>query len=234
MNFSELHPWDLDYGEAVALQEKLRGKLDLRTKKRKINVVAGADVSYIKRGDFFFSGVVVMDIRSFEILETAESHQKVDFPYIPGLLSFREGPVLLNAFRRLKIVPDAVIFDGQGIAHQRGFGIASHMGLILNIPSVGCAKSRLVGEFGEVETKKGSITPLVYNDNKVGYVVRTKDNVKPVFISPGNLMSHEDGVELIISATGKYRLPEPIRAAHNLVNRSRKKFMEEEAGRAKI
>ena len=228
MNFSELHSWGLDYKGAIAIQKELRKKLYLRSNTKKgFNIVAGADVSYMKRGDNFFSGVVVMDLRSFEVLETAESHIRVNFPYIPGLLSFREGPVLLMAFRKLKIVPDAVIFDGQGVAHQRGFGIASHLGLILNIPSVGCAKSRLVGEFGEVGTERGSFTPLVYNGEKVGYVVRTKDNVKPVFISPGNMISHEDCVELILSATGKYRLPEPIRAAHTLVNKSRREFQKE-------
>ncbi len=233
MNFSELHSWDLDYKGAVAIQEELRKKLDLRpSTKKEFNIVAGADVSYMRRGDFFFSGVVVMDIRSFDILETAESHLTVNFPYIPGLLSFREGPVLLRAFRKLKIVPDAVIFDGQGTAHQRGFGIASHLGLVLNIPSVGCAKSRLVGEFGEVGVKKGSITPLVYNGDKVGYVVRTKDNVKPVFISPGNMLSHEDCVGLVLSATGRYRLPEPIRAAHTLVNRSRRESLKENEARS--
>lgn len=213
-----------DYREARHLQEKLSEKLVLDGDLGKAKIVAGADVSSEKGGSYIFAAVVVMDIDTFEVIDSAHHSMNTTFPYIPGLLSFREGPAIVKAFEKLKKLPQVVIFDGQGVAHQRGFGLASHLGVILGIPSVGCAKTRLVGEFGEVGQKRGSRTPLTLNGDIVGYVVRTKDGVKPLFVSPGNLISHQGAVDLVLSATGKYRLPEPIRAAHNLANRFRKEF----------
>ena len=221
LELRQIHPWDLDYKGSMALQERLREELTLNSGGidiAEIHIVAGADVSYEKGGDDFFAGVVVMDIDSFDVLEKSSYSDKVTFPYIPGLLSFREGPVLIRAFEELKTRPQAVIVDGQGIAHQRGFGLASHMGLLLGIPTVGCAKTRLVGEHNEVGEERGSMTPLVYRDEEVGYVVRTRTGVKPVFVSPGNLIAQKDAVKMVLSATRGYRLPEPIREAHRFVN----------------
>ncbi len=154
-----IHPWDLDYGRAAALQERLKERLVLFGSGDGIRLVAGADVSYEKWGELFYAAVVVMDIVTFEVIESVHHVSRVGFPYIPGLLSFREGPIMLAAFEKLSTVPQAVIFDGQGIAHPRRFGLASHLGLILGIPSAGCAKTRLVGEHGEVKSERGAVPP---------------------------------------------------------------------------
>lgn len=212
------------YRDAMRLQERLREKLVLEGDSGDIRIVAGADVSSERGGDYIFAAVVVMDMDNFEVIDSARHSMKTTFPYIPGLLSFREGPALVKAFGKLKRLPQAAIFDGQGIAHQRGLGLASHMGVILGIPSVGCAKKRLVGEFGDVGREKGSKTLLTLNGDPIGYVVRTRKGVKPIFVSPGNLISREGAVDLVMAATGRYRLPEPIRAAHNLANAIRKEF----------
>jgi deoxyribonuclease V len=216
------HPWDLSYREAGLLQERLREDLVLSGDARDARLVAGADVSCEKWGDTFFAGVVVMDAETFEIVDRAHYTARVSFPYVPGFLSFREGPVMLAAFERLGTVPDAVIFDGQGIAHPRGLGLAAHMGLLLGIPTVGSAKTRLVGEHGDVGQERGSIAPLVHDGRGVGYVVRTRRGTKPVFVSPGNLISPEAAVDLVLACTVRYRVPEPVRQAHLLVNRLRK------------
>ena len=217
-----IHSWSLDYRRAAALQDQLKERIVLFGSGEGIRLVAGADVSYEKWGDLFYAAVVVMDIETFEVIDSAHHVSRVGFPYIPGLLSFREGPIVLSAFEKLSTVPQAAIFDGQGIAHPRRFGLAAHMGLLLGIPSAGCAKTRLVGEHGEVKSERGSSAPLIHNNETVGYVVRTKEETRPVFVSPGNLISCEGAVGLVLSATGRYRIPEPIRAAHILVNRLRK------------
>ncbi len=224
--------FNVDYKEAVLQQARLRDELVIEGECRDIHIVAGADVSFEKDGNRIFAAVVVMDTNTFEVVDSAHHSMITSFPYIPGLLSFREGPAIIKAFENLKITPQAIIFDGQGIAHQRRFGLASHLGLILRIPSVGCAKTRLVGEFGELSREKGSTTPLTLNSEPssetsgelTGYVVRTKNGVKPLFVSPGNMISHQGAVDIVLSSTGKYRLPEPIRAAHNLANKLRVEF----------
>ncbi|GEM_PF-77841 len=225
-------PWDVDYKEARLIQKEMKKKLVLEGDLKNVKLVAGADVSSEmrskKQSDRIFAAVVVMDIDTLEVVDSAHHAMKISFPYIPGLLSFREGPAVVKAFEKLKTLPQAVIFDGQGIAHQRRFGLASHLGVILNIPSVGCAKTRLVGEYGEVGMEKGSRTPMTQDGDLLGYVVRTRSGVKPVFVSPGNLISREAAVDLVLSSVKKYRLPEPIRAAHNLANRVRREFKDNE------
>ena len=216
------HPWDVSYQEAVGWQQRLRDELVLSGDTRTIRIVAGADVSYERRGLTFFAGVVVMDAGTFEIIEEAHHVGPVSFPYVPGLLSFREGPVMLAAFEKLSTVPDAVIFDGQGIAHPRGLGLAAHMGILLGIPTVGSAKTRLVGEYGDVGNERGSDTALIHDGRNVGYVVRSKEGTTPIFVSPGHLISAEAAVELVLMCTARYRIPEPVRQAHMLVNRLRK------------
>ncbi len=216
------HAWDVSYQEAVGLQQRLREDLVLSGDARGIRIVAGADVSYEKQGETFFAGVVVMDAATFEIIEHTHHVARVSFPYVPGFLSFREGPVILAALEKLTTAPDAVIFDGQGIAHPRGLGLAAHMGLLLGIPTVGSAKTRLVGEHGDVGKERGSETPLTHNGREVGYVVRTKEGSRPIFVSPGHLISSEAAVRLVLACTARYRIPEPVRQAHILVNRLRK------------
>jgi deoxyribonuclease V len=157
-----------------------------------------------------------------EPMEQAVAVQKTSFPYVPGYLSFREGPVLAEAIAKLTKRPGLLLFDGQGIAHPRGLGIASHLGVVLGVASIGCAKSRLVGEYAEPGREKGAVSVLIHQGRPVGAVVRTREGVKPVFVSPGHLASMEDAVEAVLASTGRYRLPEPLRRAHLVSLRERK------------
>ena len=222
MKAKNLHPWDVDYKTAVAIQADLRGKLVLSDDgPRNIRIVAGADISCTKGDDRVYAAVVLLDAATLEVVEEARYSCRIAFPYIPGLLSFREGPPMLRAFEKLRKRPDMVLFDGQGIAHPRGFGLAAHMGLILDLPSVGCAKTRLIGTFEEPGARRGQCSPLMHDGKQIGAVVRTKDRVKPVFVSQGHRVSLERAVEIVLQCARRYRIPEPIRRAHILVNKLR-------------
>jgi len=223
MKFNQLHSWRVDYKKAIQIQENLRELLTFEKYTRKIQTIAGADVSYDKHSDRFYAGVVVFKLnKQLELIEEATAVGKARFPYIPGLLSFREAPILLRAFRKLKNNPDIVLFDGQGIAHPRHFGLASHMGLILDKPSIGCAKSRLVGEYGSVENTAGAYSKLIYENKIVGVVLRTKKNTKPIFISPGHRTNLTFAIRIVLKTCCGYRIPEPTRQAHLLVNKLRR------------
>lgn len=217
------HSWNVTAKEAVALQETLRRRLILEDApiSHAIQTVAGGDISYARGNDTFFAAVLLLAYPEMTVIEEATAIETVSFPYIPGLLSFREGPALVRAFAQLTRKPDLVIFDGQGIAHPRGIGLASHMGLILDIPAIGCAKSRLVGDHGDAGDEPGSRTPLVYRERPVGAVLRTKKKVNPVFVSPGHRIGIERACEVILACCRGYRLPEPTRLAHLAVNRLR-------------
>jgi deoxyribonuclease V len=218
-----LHSWDVDYKTAVALQAELRERLVLEDRlSGDIRIVAGADISCTKGDDRVFAAVVLLDAATLEVIEEATYSGRTSIPYIPGLLSFREGPALLQAFGKLRKRPDVALFDGQGIAHPRGLGLAAHMGLILDLPSVGCAKTRLIGTFKEPGARRGQCTPLMRDERQIGSVVRTKDHVKPVFVSQGHRVSLERAVEIVLQCACRYRIPEPIRRAHILVNKMRK------------
>ena len=221
MKCLNLHPWDLSYEEAVKVQQDLSKRLILEPSEIEPKLIAGADVSYSKGSDLFFSAVVVLEMPSMRVLEEASAKGKVDFPYIPGLLSFREAVILTKAFEKIKSVPDVVIFDGQGIAHPRGVGLASHIGLMLDLPSVGCAKNKLVGSHGPVGNEVGDYAPIKFRGNVVGAALRTKKNVAPVFVSPGHRMDVPSAIEIVMKTCRGYRLPEPTRQAHVLVNRIR-------------
>jgi deoxyribonuclease V len=158
-----------------------------------------------------------------EVIEERTVVERASFPYIPGLLSFREGPALLKIFESIQHIPDVVIFDGQGIAHPRGVGMASHMGLFLDMPTIGCAKTRLVGRYGEVGKEVGDYTDLVLDDRIVGSVLRTKKKVKPIFISPGHKIGIRKSADIVLRCCRGYKLPEPIRRAHLVVNEIRVK-----------
>jgi len=223
MKIRQVHPWNVDFREAVRIQENLRRDLVLRTDgfPENIGTIAGADISYSRKSPLFFAVVVILRYPSLEVLEVAAHSEMVTFPYIPGLLSFREGPALLGAFGKLSAVPDVVLFDGQGMAHPRGLGLASHLGLLLGLPSVGCGKTRLVGEYGEPGEEKGAVSPLFFEGRTVGAVVRTRRGVKPVFVSPGHDMGIDRAVEIVLQCCRSCRIPEPVRRAHGLVNRFR-------------
>jgi len=218
-----LHPWDLPYQDAVLLQKRLSQKIREIPLSRPVRTVAGADVSYARRGRQVYGAVLVFSFPDLILTEEALAADTVEFPYISGLLSFREAPVLVKAFRKIRKRPDVIIFDGQGIAHPRGLGIASHMGLMLDCPTIGCAKSRLVGMHGPLAEGKGSTVALTHHGRVVGAVVRTRKRVKPVYVSPGHGITRVEAVRLVLVCCRGYRLPEPIRQAHQAANRLRLK-----------
>lgn len=218
----EAHPWAVSVREAYGIQEDLRKKLVLEDVPDAPRTVAGIDVSYSRARDLLFAAIVVLDAESLEPLETASAVLKPVFPYIPGLLTFREGPVALEAYERLSIEPDLLMFDGQGIAHPRGLGLASHVGVLLDKPSIGCAKSRLVGEFKEPKQKRGAMRTLSLHRTKVGVVLRTRDNTKPLFVSPGHRITVETAARTVLDMGRGYRLPEPTRRAHHEAERTKR------------
>ncbi len=223
MKIRRLHPWTIPRDQAVALQTSLKDQLILvdAAPDKALTCVAGADISYARHSDLFFAAVVLLTYPELTIREEAQAIGRVSFPYIPGFLSFREGPVLLDALAKLRTIPDVIMFDGQGIAHPRGLGLASHLGLFLDRPTIGCAKSRLVGNYQEPGLEKGDQEPLRYQDRDVGVVLRTKHGVRPVFISPGHRISIARAAFIAGACCRGYRLPEPVRQAHLAVNRLR-------------
>jgi len=224
MLISDLHPWGVTYKEAVKIQNELKDKVSLKKIDKRIKYVAGLDVSYAKGSNIMWAGVVVLDFPSLNKAEERWSQKKVSFPYIPGLLSFREIPALIDALRKMEIEPDLIFCDGQGIAHPRGLGLASHLGILLNKSTIGCAKSPLVGTYSQVGESKGNYAYLIHQNRIIGAVVRTRSKVKPIFVSPGYGVMLNDCVTFVLETCSKYRIPEPTRQAHLLVNsvRSRK------------
>jgi deoxyribonuclease V len=184
-----------------------------------VSVVAGADAAFSWTDDLVFAAVVTMSFPELKSLEMRTAVKKGIFPYVPGLLTFREGPALLEAFRKLEKKPDLIFFDGQGLAHPRRLGLASHLGLFLDTPSIGCAKTRLVGRHKPPPEEKGNWTELTDKGELVGAVLRTRTGVSPVFVSVGHRIDLDSAISLTLSACGKYRLPEPIRKAHRQVTR---------------
>jgi deoxyribonuclease V len=222
MKVEKLHGFDLSPAEARRLQVELASgvvagpPLDLE----RVRYVAGADVStqegmaYATVAVLGFPGLSVVEVRGFEA--------PLEFPYVPGLLSFREMPSVLGALEKVETDVDAVILDAQGLAHPRRMGLASHVGLFVDVPTVGCAKSVLVGTFEEPEVEKGSATDLVHRGEVVGRAVRTRERVSPVYVSVGNGIDLDSSVELVLASSTRYRLPEPTRQAHNAANRLRR------------
>ncbi len=215
------HPWELSYQEAIAVQERLSRRVRQSALPGPVKTVAGADASYARKGEEVFAAALVFTFPELVLVDQALVSQRVRFPYVPGLLSFREAPALVKAFSKIHRKPDVIIFDGQGIAHPRGVGLASHMGLLLNCPSVGCAKTRLVGSHPPLPEDRGSRAPLKEEGKILGEVVRTRRRVKPVFISPGHAITLAEAVALVLECCRGYRLPEPTRQAHLAVNRLR-------------
>ncbi len=232
MKIRRLHPWDIPRPDAAALQKTLQGELILTDTEAaaRITTIAGADISYARHSDLFVAAVVLLSFPDLTIRQEARAVARVSFPYLPGFLSFREGPVLLEAFAGLAAPPDLIMFDGHGIAHPRGLGLASHLGLFLDRPTIGCAKSRLVGDYREPGPEIGAAEPLVFQGRIVGTVLRTKAGVRPVFISPGHRISLEQAVAVTRRCCRGYRIPEPVRQAHLAVNRLRASCAENPAG----
>jgi deoxyribonuclease V len=210
-----LHSWNVSTEGAIQIQEALRGRIILKKTLSKVKTVGGGDVAYSKNGNHLFGAMVVLSFPSMEILDMATVEGKTPFPYIPSLLSFREGPILINIFRNLKIKPDVLMVDGQGIAHPRGMGLASHMGLWFNLPSIGCAKTPLLDEFISPGPLRGSYEWIRREGKKVGAVLRTKDKVNPLFVSPGHRIDLKTSIQLILESCQGFRMPEPLRKAHH-------------------
>lgn len=222
MSIRSLHKWDIDYREAVALQQRLAEKLiEQPIDFDKISTVAGVDVSFDRRSSIVHGAVVVHDRTTLAVVDEATVSLEVPFPYIPGLLSFREGPAVVAAFENVSVLPDVVIFDGQGYAHPRRMGLACHLGIWLRVPTVGCAKSRLIGEFENPSDKRGERSTLIHNGEEIGAVLTTRTGAKPVFVSRGHFCDLESAVRIVLETAVRFRLPEPIRHAHALCNRQR-------------
>lgn len=210
-----MHVWDTSPAEAIRLQRELAAKIVPSGAPAKIGLVAGIDVSTGGADGLGHCCIVVLGFPGLEPVDESYHSGEVRYPYVPGLLSFREGPLFLRAFENLKVKPDILIFDGHGTAHPRRFGIASHMGLWLGIPSIGCAKSRLYGTYEEPGPERGSTSALLGADGeRIGTVLRTRSGVRPVFVSPGHLVGMDESVEIVLACTGKYRVPIPTRMAH--------------------
>lgn len=225
MDFENLHSWDMTLEEARAQQTALRSRVSLVDGFGEIKTIAGLDLSYSEERNEGYAVVVVLSFPDFEILETRYATATPKMPYIPGLLSFRESPVALEAFKQLEMVPDLLFADGQGLAHPRGFGIACHLGIILDIPSVGVAKTFLYGVYDKTQTlTPGESTPLRDKSGKeeIGAVVQTKLRTNPLYVSPGHKVSVDSATRLVLECVRGYRLPEPTRRAHNLITAYRK------------
>lgn len=209
------HPWNLTPADAIALQKRLASQVDTSTPLDldSIRLVAGVDVS-VKDG-ISRAAIVVLTFPDLRHVETATARMPTPFPYIPGLLSFREGPVILEAARQLTVRPDAYLFDGQGVAHPRRLGIAAHLGLWLDAPTVGCAKTWLIGEYEEPGMERGAFSVMRHRGEVIGIALRTRGNVKVVYLSVGHRATLDTAGELTLGCVTRYRLPEPIRAAHH-------------------
>lgn len=225
MNIEPLHTWDVSPTEARLLQSRLKTQVDTSRPLGEWKTLAAADVSFNRHSPVLYAAVIVMKRGSYEVIEQIGVVAPSAFPYVPGLLSFREIPALLKAFASLKSVADVVLCDGQGIAHPRRLGIASHLGLWLGIPTVGCAKSRLCGTFDEPGQMKGDRSPLIDHGEIVGDVLRTRPRVSPLYVSPGHLCDRESAIRLVLETTDKRRLPVPARMVHDYANEVRRSAM---------
>ncbi|MCI0456363.1 MAG: deoxyribonuclease V [Gemmataceae bacterium] len=223
MRIHALHRWDLSLEEAAQLQRELAPRVSTRTPLTRCELVAGADIAYNRFSTRHYAAVVVLRAPDWEVVEVQEAVGEAAFPYQPGYLSFREVPVLLEAFAKVETQPDVVMVDGQGVAHPRRFGLACHLGLLLDVPCLGCAKTRLTGFHKELGQEAGSLAALVDGTETVGYAVRTGTGVKPVYVSAGHRIDLASSVLVVLATCRESRVPEPTRQAHLRVNEMRRR-----------
>ncbi|MBN9229242.1 MAG: endonuclease V [Legionella sp. 40-6] len=208
--------WPENAKDAILMQNNLKNKIKIEDDYNPIKYIAGIDCSYDLKSKLSFAIVVIMKLDELLPLEIIRAERPTTFPYIPGLLSFREIPVILTALQQVKIKPDMLMVDGHGIAHPRRLGIAAHLGVLLDIPAIGVAKSKLIGRYHEPPLTKGSVSELTDKGEQIGTVLCSKNNVKPLFISPGHRVGHECAVDIVLQCLTKYRLPEPTRIADKI------------------
>jgi deoxyribonuclease V len=211
-----LHPWNVTREQAIRIQENLRHRVILKKTFLKVRTIGGGDVSYQEEGNLLFAAMVVLSFPRMETLDVTRACGKISFPYLSGLLTFREGPILVKTFEKLRMRPDILIFDGQGIAHPRGIGLATHLGLWFDLPSIGCAKTPLLGKSAIPGPSRGSFELIQNDGNEVGVVLRTRDRVKPVFVSPGHRIDLLTSIRVVLESCQGFRIPEPLRRAHQL------------------
>jgi len=212
---------NLTPAQAIAYQHELRRQINITPLQKPISIIGGADISFNKNSEVVYAGIVLFNYPELKVIGQATAISKTKFPYISGLLAFREVPALLEAWDKLAIKPDLMVLDGQGIAHERRTGIATHFGLITNTPALGSAKSRLTGRYDEPGNHVFDQSPMYDKGEIIGIALRSKKNCKPIYISPGHLISMEQSVEVIKNCIRGYRIPEPTRQAHLLVNKIR-------------
>jgi deoxyribonuclease V len=219
MKISQRHAWQLTLDEAIAIQEQLQAEVITEDKfKEPVQYVAGVDMGFEADGTISRAAVAVLSFPDLQVLETSLAYRPTTFPYIPGFLSFREIPAVLDALEKITTIPDIILCDGQGIAHPRRFGIACHLGVIVDIPTIGVAKSLLVGRHEIVPETKGSWQPLIHKGETIGAVLRSRTKVKPLYISSGHRVSLPTAIDYVLRCTPKYRLPETTRIADKLAS----------------
>jgi deoxyribonuclease V len=219
MKIYQRHPWTLTPSEAIAIQEELQAEIITEDAfKEPVNYVAGVDMGFEENGTVSHAAVAVLSFPDLQLVETSVARRPTSFPYIPGFLSFREIPAVLDALEKVKTTPDIILCDGQGIAHPRRFGIACHLGLLVDISTIGVAKSLLVGKHEELEETRGSCQALIYKGEKVGVVLRSRTGVKPLYISAGHKISLDTSIDYVLRCTPKYRLPETTRIADKIAS----------------
>ncbi len=211
-----LNSWPQTYHEALAIQDELRHRVRLEPLPNPPRLVAGADAITDRADRRIFGAIAVYSYPDLELVEETTAAGECPFPYRTGLLSFREIPILAEAFEQLKERPDVLLVDGQGIAHPRGLGLASHLGLVLDVPTIGAAKSRLVGAGERPGPEAGAASPLIYQGKQVGLILRTRAGTKPLYLSPGHRITLEESREIILGCLRKYRIPQPLRRADQL------------------
>lgn len=219
MKITQRHGWALTIEEAIAIQEKLRVEIITSDSfQEPVQYVAGVDMGFEAEGTISRAAVAVLSFPDLKLQESAIARRPTSFPYIPGFLSFREIPAVLNALEKISITPDIILCDGQGIAHPRRFGIACHLGLIVDIPTIGVAKSILIGKHQEVPEEKGNWQPLINRGETIGAVLRTRTGTKPLYVSSGHRVSLTTAIDYVLRCTPKYRLPETTRIADKLAS----------------
>ena len=218
MKQTKTHQWPRSVTEARELQQALRDRVIRENRLGPVRLVAGVDVGFKAGGDIARAAVAVLRFPELELVESAVAEREVRFPYVPGYLSFREAPAVLAAVARLRQPPDLILCDGQGVAHPRRFGLACHLGVLLDTPTIGAAKTRLIGEHRPVPERKGSWRALKDKGETIGAVVRTRTGVKPLFVSIGHRVDLRTAIHFVLASTTRYRLPETTRWAHRLAS----------------